>query len=84
MNMKSLCKTVAILFSLVVISLAPGVNARDWPFFNHDENNSCFTPLRGEIDLSNPKLKWQRDIPAVWTGFTYSAKGNLLTAGCSV
>lgn len=77
--MKPLCKAVLILSSLVVISLAPVINAMDWPLFNCDENNGCFTSLRGEIDLDNPKLKWQRDIPAVWTGFTYSPQGNLLT-----
>lgn len=69
---------MSILIFFGVIFLSSVLKAEDWPLFNHDENNSCFTPLRGDIDLQNPELKWQRDIPAVWTGFTYSAKGNFL------
>lgn len=64
---------------LMLVVFIPALNAEDWPLFNYDEENSCFTPQRGDIRLSKPKLKWQRDIPGIWTGFTYSASGNLLT-----
>lgn len=70
-----------LVLPALLLLFSPDSAAEDWPLFNYDENNSCFTTQQGNINLNNPKLKWQRDVLGIWTGFTFSAsKGrNLLT-----
>lgn len=57
---------------------SPGMLPADWPSFNRDSSNSSFTPLKGGMDLKKPKLKWAKDIPDIWTGFTFSSQGGFL------
>lgn len=57
---------------------SPGMLPADWPSFNRDSNNSSLTPLKGDMDLKKPKLKWGKEIPDLWTGFTFSSQGGFL------
>ncbi len=70
-----------LVLPALLLLFSPDSAAEDWPLFNYDENNSCFTTQQGNINLNNPKLKWQRDVLGIWTGFTFSHSGgrNLLT-----
>ncbi|MCP4366428.1 MAG: VCBS repeat-containing protein [Planctomycetes bacterium] len=74
--------TLLLVLPVLLLLLSPTDSAaEDWPLFNFDEKNSCFTTQKGDVDLNHPKLKWQRDILGIWTGFTFSHSGgsNLLT-----
>ncbi|MFN3466464.1 MAG: hypothetical protein ACK4WF_02025, partial [Candidatus Brocadiales bacterium] len=68
-----------VIFLLVQAFRTPLTFAQsDWPSFNRDSSNSSFTPLKGDMNLKNPRLKWVKDIPDLWTGFTFSSQGGFL------
>ncbi|HHT9141133.1 MAG TPA: FG-GAP repeat domain-containing protein [Candidatus Tripitaka californicus] len=84
--------TIALVIFLVQTSQLPlafsqggpttaqssGILPSDWPSFNRDSSNSSFTPLKGDMNLQKPKLKWAKEIPDLWTGFTFSSQGGFL------
>jgi outer membrane protein assembly factor BamB len=70
--------TLIIFFSVQVLQTSLGLAQTDWPSFNGDDRNSCLTRLKGNMDLKRPKLKWAREIPDLWTGFTSSSQGGFL------